>query len=159
MLENLRCLAKRNDWRFSYDLRDGYHCGGFDPDFQKFMHFDQEAQELCQRVVCVSMHLGLWKNEKMGQWEPAKVHTDALLMAWSDVLNLKLEAQGQPGRCGDVVAPHKLQPRPDKENLSNRLDLHNIELQAYYIKIKLYRDFDLDDWKLSGRWFDWAERT
>ncbi|KAK3241603.1 hypothetical protein CYMTET_48649 [Cymbomonas tetramitiformis] len=44
------------------------------------------------------------------------------------------------------------------------LDLHNIELQARYIRSaankwanRLLRDPDLDDWKLNHRWFDWAE--
>ncbi|KAK3249393.1 hypothetical protein CYMTET_41168 [Cymbomonas tetramitiformis] len=39
-LKKLRRLAKKHDWCFSFDLQDGYHCVGIDPDFQKYMQFD-----------------------------------------------------------------------------------------------------------------------
>ncbi|KAK3278968.1 hypothetical protein CYMTET_13127 [Cymbomonas tetramitiformis] len=39
-LKKLRRLAKKNDWCFPFDLQDGYHCVGIDPDFQKYMQFD-----------------------------------------------------------------------------------------------------------------------
>eukprot|EP00854_Cymbomonas_tetramitiformis_P005710 gene5710-biopygen5729 len=39
-LKKLRRLASQGDWCFTFDLKDGYHSVGIDPDFQEFMHFD-----------------------------------------------------------------------------------------------------------------------
>eukprot|EP00854_Cymbomonas_tetramitiformis_P020301 gene20301-biopygen20936 len=36
-LKKLRRLASQGDWRFTFDLKDGYHAVGIDPDFQEFM--------------------------------------------------------------------------------------------------------------------------
>ncbi|KAK3284268.1 hypothetical protein CYMTET_8069 [Cymbomonas tetramitiformis] len=36
-LTKLRRLAKQDDWCFSFDLKDGYHCMGIDRDIQKYM--------------------------------------------------------------------------------------------------------------------------
>ncbi|KAK3256187.1 hypothetical protein CYMTET_34663 [Cymbomonas tetramitiformis] len=42
-LKKLRQLAEPNDWCFSFDLQDGYHVVGIDPDFQKYMQFDLQG--------------------------------------------------------------------------------------------------------------------
>eukprot|EP00854_Cymbomonas_tetramitiformis_P034239 gene34239-biopygen21979 len=47
-------LTKQNDWCFSFDLKDDYHCVGIDPDFQKYMQFDVQG-ELYQ---CSALPLG-----------------------------------------------------------------------------------------------------
>ncbi|KAK3240781.1 hypothetical protein CYMTET_49399 [Cymbomonas tetramitiformis] len=39
-LKKLRRLAKPDDWCFSFDLQDGYHAVGIDPEYQEFMQFD-----------------------------------------------------------------------------------------------------------------------
>eukprot|EP00854_Cymbomonas_tetramitiformis_P006303 gene6303-biopygen6343 len=39
-LKKLRRLASQGDWCFTFDLKDGYHAVGIDPDFQEFMQFD-----------------------------------------------------------------------------------------------------------------------
>ncbi|KAK3289666.1 hypothetical protein CYMTET_2936 [Cymbomonas tetramitiformis] len=39
-LKKLRRLASQGDWCFIFDLKDGYHAVGIDPDFQEFMQFD-----------------------------------------------------------------------------------------------------------------------
>ncbi|KAK3241237.1 hypothetical protein CYMTET_48988 [Cymbomonas tetramitiformis] len=39
-LKKLRRPASQGDWCFTFDLKDGYHAVGIDPDFQEFMHFD-----------------------------------------------------------------------------------------------------------------------
>eukprot|EP00854_Cymbomonas_tetramitiformis_P016054 gene16054-biopygen16552 len=164
--EKLRRLAEHNDWYFSFDLQDGYHYVGIDPEFQKFMQFDvqgelypcsalpfgwndspsddgtrqkagprgarvlpymdiflllasseKEAYELRARgqAVCARAALraitrqawgdlewwkGLpaqckWNGRKIWRCPArAKLHTDASLMAWVGVLNLKQEARG-----------------------------------------------------------------
>ena len=43
-LKKLRRLAEPGDWCFSFDLQDGYHAVGIDPDFQKYMQFDLQGQ-------------------------------------------------------------------------------------------------------------------
>ncbi|KAK3256116.1 hypothetical protein CYMTET_34727 [Cymbomonas tetramitiformis] len=43
-LKKLRRLAKQNDRGLSFDLKDGYHCVGIDPDFQKLMQFDVHGE-------------------------------------------------------------------------------------------------------------------
>ncbi|KAK3259733.1 hypothetical protein CYMTET_31284 [Cymbomonas tetramitiformis] len=45
-LKKLRRLAKQNDWCFSFDLKDGYHCVGIDLDFQRYMKFDVQGRIL-----------------------------------------------------------------------------------------------------------------
>eukprot|EP00854_Cymbomonas_tetramitiformis_P034437 gene34437-biopygen29902 len=39
-LQKLRRLASQGDCCFTFDLKDGYHAVGIDPDFQEFMQFD-----------------------------------------------------------------------------------------------------------------------
>ncbi|KAK3239638.1 hypothetical protein CYMTET_50450 [Cymbomonas tetramitiformis] len=46
-LKKLRRLASQGDWCFTFDLKDGYHAVGIDPDFQEFMQFDIQGV-LCQ---------------------------------------------------------------------------------------------------------------
>ncbi|KAK3278966.1 hypothetical protein CYMTET_13125 [Cymbomonas tetramitiformis] len=43
-LKKLRRLAEPGDWCFSFDLQDGYHAVGIDPDFQKYTQFDLQVQ-------------------------------------------------------------------------------------------------------------------
>ncbi|KAK3266840.1 hypothetical protein CYMTET_24560 [Cymbomonas tetramitiformis] len=43
-LKKLRRLAEPGDWCFSFDLQDGNHADGIDPDFQKYMQFDLQGQ-------------------------------------------------------------------------------------------------------------------
>ncbi|KAK3246029.1 hypothetical protein CYMTET_44423 [Cymbomonas tetramitiformis] len=43
-LTKLRRLASQGDWCFTFDLKDGYHAIGIDPDFQvEFMQFDVQG--------------------------------------------------------------------------------------------------------------------
>ncbi|KAK3245094.1 hypothetical protein CYMTET_45319 [Cymbomonas tetramitiformis] len=158
--EKLRRLAEHNDWYFSFDLQDGYHYVGIDPEFQKFMQFDVQGElypcsalpfgwndsprrpdlveqefcltwtffccwpaarrrptscgiaeqrwlptrkltafnSLCQSVYMVVHAARLfckWNGRKIWRCPArAKLHTDASLMAWVGVLNLKQEARG-----------------------------------------------------------------
>ncbi|KAK3268801.1 hypothetical protein CYMTET_22708 [Cymbomonas tetramitiformis] len=39
-LKKLRRVTSQGDWCFSFDLKDGYHAVGIDPEFQEFMQFD-----------------------------------------------------------------------------------------------------------------------
>ena len=43
-LKKLRRLASEGDWCFTFDLKDGYHAVGIDPEFQKFMQFDIQGE-------------------------------------------------------------------------------------------------------------------
>ncbi|KAK3287273.1 hypothetical protein CYMTET_5205 [Cymbomonas tetramitiformis] len=56
-LKKLCRLAEPNDWCFSFDLQDGYHAVGIDPDFQKYMQFDLQG-ELFQ---CTALPFG-WSD-------------------------------------------------------------------------------------------------
>ncbi|KAK3234392.1 hypothetical protein CYMTET_55334 [Cymbomonas tetramitiformis] len=56
-LKKLRPLVEPGDWCFSFDLQDGYHAVGIDPDFQKCMQFDLQG-ELFQ---CTALPFG-WSD-------------------------------------------------------------------------------------------------
>ncbi|KAK3234406.1 hypothetical protein CYMTET_55348 [Cymbomonas tetramitiformis] len=57
-LKKLQRLASSGDWCFSFDLEDGYHAVGTNPDFLKFMQFDIGG-ELFQ---CGALPFVCWVN-------------------------------------------------------------------------------------------------
>jgi hypothetical protein len=55
-LRSLRRTARRNDWMFSFDLADGYHCVGIDPRDQHYMTFILNGQAFSAAALPFGYH-------------------------------------------------------------------------------------------------------
>eukprot|EP00854_Cymbomonas_tetramitiformis_P034050 gene34050-biopygen7167 len=63
-LKKLQRLASSGDWCFSFDLEDGYHAVGTNPDFLKFMQFDIGGELFqCGALPFVWRGLADWRGE------------------------------------------------------------------------------------------------
>ncbi|KAK3252547.1 hypothetical protein CYMTET_38160 [Cymbomonas tetramitiformis] len=49
--KKLRRMVEPNNWCFIFDLQDGYHAMGVDPDFQNIMQFDLQGQFQCTALL------------------------------------------------------------------------------------------------------------
>eukprot|EP00854_Cymbomonas_tetramitiformis_P014030 gene14030-biopygen14445 len=50
-LKKLRRLAQPDDWCFSFDLQDGYHAVGIDPECQEYLQFDMRGELFRSEVL------------------------------------------------------------------------------------------------------------
>ncbi|KAK3235584.1 hypothetical protein CYMTET_54220 [Cymbomonas tetramitiformis] len=122
----------KGDWCFSFDLKDGYHAVGINPDFQEFQEFMQ-------------FHI-----------QGVLYQCGALPFGWMDSPQIFVKLMKTLMEL--IRSPRAEEDRHEVEKLKDGQEASYIRSEANEWAERLSQDKDLDDWRINdGRWFKYGE--